>query len=448
MLAIRGHQQPEKATLVVGLGLTGYSIIRHLADSGIRLVAADTRELPPYLARVRSEYPSTEIVTGGVPTDCLERFSEVVVSPGVSIPGIRHDGRISLVGDVELFARQAAAPVIGVTGTNGKSTVTMLVERMLNAAGRTVRAAGNIGTPVLDMLALEAPEFYVLELSSFQLETTHSLAPVCAAFLNVSEDHMDRYAGIEEYARVKLRILERAESKIVNRDDDWIRAASESLAGVTGFGLQAPSADGDFGLLGEVGRRRLVAGTRELALETDILLKGDQNLANILAALALVEAAGITLSATVVEAACTFGGLPHRCETVADRGGVRWINDSKGTNVGATSAAIRGIREPVILIAGGRGKGADFRPLARRISDSVSHTILIGEDAGRISRVLPAEAGRTLVDSLEEAVALAHRLSEPGQVVLFSPACASFDMFDSYEHRGDAFRRLVQETVT
>ena len=431
----------------MGLGLTGYSIIRHLAGRGTRVVAADTRELPPYLARVRSEYPSTEIVTGSIPTERMERFSEVVVSPGVPVPDIRRDGRVSLVGDVELFARQAVAPVIGITGTNGKSTVTRLVERMLSAAGRTALAAGNIGTPVLDMLSLEVPDFYVLELSSFQLETTHSLAPVCAALLNVSEDHMDRYAGIEEYARVKFRIFERAGMKIVNRDDGWIRTAAESLAGVIGFGLQAPSAEGDFGLLGEAGHRRLAAGSRELASEADILLKGDQNLANILAAMALVEAAGVTLSAPVVEAACTFGGLPHRCETVADRNGVRWVNDSKGTNVGATAAAIRGIREPIILIAGGQGKGADFRPLARRISGSVSHTILLGEDAGRISRALPAGAGQTLVDSLEAAVSLAHKLSRPGQVVLFSPACASFDMFENYEHRGDAFRRLVQETV-
>lgn len=429
------------------MGLTGYSIIRHLARKGIPLVAADTRELPPYLARVRKEFPATEIVTGGIPTDRMEQFSEIVVSPGAAVPDMRQDRQVSLIGDVELFARQAGAPVIGITGTNGKSTVTMLVERMLNAAGRTARAAGNIGTPVLDMLTRDVPDFYVLELSSFQLETTYSLAPVCAAVLNISEDHMDRYDGMAEYACAKFRILERAESKIVNRDDEWISKAAEPLVGVTSFGLQEPPGEGDFGLIGFPGRRRLVAGSRELAAESDILLNGDQNLSNILAALALVEAAGVTLSGEVIRAACDFGGLPHRCETVAERNGVRWVNDSKGTNVGATIAAIRGVRAPVILIAGGQGKGADFRPLARLIASSVSHTILIGEDAERISRALDRDVERTLADSLEAAVSIARQLALPGQVVLFSPACASFDMFESFAHRGDAFRKLVLEEV-
>ena len=436
-----------KSVLVIGLGMTGYSIIRHLRPQNVHLTVADTRDLPPYLSQVRKEFPEIEIIKGGIPVHRVSEFDEIVISPGIEFPACADRAKVKLIGDIELFARQANAPVIGITGSNGKSTVTMLVSEMLRAAGKTILLGGNIGIPALDLLRREVPDFYVLELSSFQLETTSSLEMVTAAVLNISEDHMDRYHSIDDYMRAKMRVFRHAEATVINREDIRLCTVAADLQNATGFGLHAPANDSDFGLVDFGTHCSLLFGQQELIGKDEITLQGDQNIANILAAMALVKTAGVDLTPAVIQAAAKFRGLPHRCEVVTEHQGVKWINDSKGTNVGAAVAAIKGIRQPIILIAGGQGKGTDFTRLARCIDKYVSHTILFGEDAELISRTLSGSSRWVRADSLEDAISIAMSLSKSGEVVLFSPACASFDMFDNYEHRGTAFKQLVYAKV-
>jgi len=444
--AARKMVAESKPTLVLGLGLTGYSVVRHLAGTGSEVTVADSRECPPYLKRVQDEFPGVEVLTGGIPHGRFDGFSRIVVSPGLDLKELDTAGT-RVLGDIELFAEQADAPIIGITGSNGKSTVTMLVKEMLRAAGKKVKAGGNLGTPALDLLDGEPTDFYVLELSSFQLESTHSLDLVSATVLNLSEDHMDRYAGLQEYAQAKNRIFRHAGRCILNRDDPLSRTGPSAGNVPVSFGLGPPQNHSDFGLQTRDGRRVLVQGERVLVDAGRLALPGDHNIANILAAMALVDSSGVALTPGVLDAAAGYGGLPHRCETVSRANGVQWINDSKGTNVGATIAAIRGFRPPLILIAGGQGKDADFGPLAEVIAQQVTHTVLFGEDAQVIASGFDGSVEYSRADSLEEAVAIARGLSRPGWTVLFSPACASFDMFDSYAHRGNTFRNLVLEGV-
>ena len=448
--AARKMVAESKPTLVLGLGLTGYSVIRHLAGTGSAVTAADSREFPPYLKRVKEEFPGVEIITGEIPYGRFQGFSQIVASPGLDLGELGVAGT-RVLGDIELFARQADAPSIGITGSNGKSTVTMLVKTMLQAAGKQVKAGGNIGTPALDLLDGEPTDFYVLELSSFQLESTHSLDLVSATVLNLSEDHMDRYGGLKEYARAKNRIFRHAGRAILNRDDPLSRACFHCGTSPVSFGLGPPENHFDFGLRTKDGKRILVKGKRDLVDADRLTLPGDHNIANILAAMALVDSAGVALTPGVVNAAAGYGGLPHRCEIVSRANGVQWMNDSKGTNVGATIAAIKGFSLPLILIAGGQGKGADFGPLVEVIAQQVKHTILFGEDARTIASAIAARTDEsveyTRVASLEEAVSMAKRRARPGWGVLFSPACASFDLFDNYVHRGNVFRNLVLEGV-
>jgi UDP-N-acetylmuramoylalanine--D-glutamate ligase len=439
--------QSQPTALVLGLGLTGYSIVRHLAAQDYRLTVADSRELPPYLGQVKTEFPRVEVVTGSIPSDRFDEFDEVIISPGIGKEISNLPDNIVPIGDIELFSRHVKAPVIAITGSNGKSTVTMLATEMLLAAGMKVSAGGNLGMPALDLLEAEVPDIYVLELSSFQLETTHTLAPVSAVVLNISEDHMDRYGDLAEYISAKLRIYSNAKNIVVNRDETHLRSLLSASENSLSFGLDGPPGACDFGVAGSGKNRSLVAGTQVLAQASDMTLQGDQNIANVLAAMALVKSAGVELGAAAIGAAMGYGGLPHRCEIVIEHNGIKWINDSKGTNVGATIAAIQGFNQRLVLIAGGKGKGANFQPLADVIAASVHFTILFGEDAGLISSRLPSNADHTMVASLDHAVGLALEISGTGDVVLFSPACASFDMFDNFEHRGNVFKQLVLEKV-
>ena len=455
-------QGPERM-LVIGLGLTGYSAVKYLVRSGMQVTAADSRELPPYLKQVKDEFPQVEIITGQIPYARFGSFKQIVASPGVEIERQNFSGGGALIGDIELFVRQAQAPIIAITGSNGKSTVTMLVAEMLLAAGLKIKTGGNIGTPVLDLLDPAAPDYYVpdyyvLELSSFQLETTHSLRARAATVLNISADHMDRYRDMDEYIAAKARILHAAAARVLNRDDagskKLLAADPESIS----FGMDRP-ADNHYGVTSAGSSRALVRGDAVLARAEQITLQGEQNIANILAAMALVEAAGVALNAAVVGAALNYGGLPHRCEMVAEVNGVKWINDSKGTNVGATIAAINGVGDDLILIAGGIGKGADFSPLAAARA-RVRHAVLFGQDAEAIAAAMadadvhdddgddnePNDYIHRAKD-LTHAVSLAAGLARAGQTVLFSPACASFDMFDNYEHRGNVYKQLVWELV-
>ena len=448
--------QPNQArNLVIGLGLTGYSVVKHLVKAGAPVTVADSREFPPYMRQVKDEFPAVELITGQIPYARFGAFEQVIVSPGIGIErqgvGQNTSNAGLLIGDIELFVRQVATPIIAITGSNGKSTVTMLVAEMLLAAGLKVKVGGNIGTPVLDLLDQTlpdyyVPDYYVLELSSFQLETTYSLRAAVATVLNISADHMDRYLTLEEYTNAKKRIFQNAHNVVVNRADVLASPGSSQVSTVS-FGLDAPQDDTQFGVLTTRHSRALLRGTTKLAEVEQITLQGEQNRANILAAMALVKMAGVALRPCVIGAALNYGGLPHRCEIVAEVNGVKWINDSKGTNAGATIAAIEGFQQELVLIAGGKGKGADFSPLAEKIKQCVKHTILFGEDADIISESFDSSLPHTRVDLLEQAVMQAKKLARPGAVVLFSPACASFDMFDNYEHRGNVFKQLVLELV-
>ena len=443
MIVTESIQPVRQSVLVIGLGMTGFSVIRHLAQTGCRITVADSRDIPPCLDQVEQRFPEVELVMGGIPCERFAEFDRIITSPGIRITAMGSTSEQPLFSDIELFAHSADAPVIAITGSNGKSTVTMLVTRMLLAAGNTVKTGGNIGIPALDLLTGERPDFYVLELSSFQLEHTRTLKPVAATVLNISADHLDRYAGLDDYADAKLRIFRHARQRIVNRDDRISGCRMQGGSDVSSFGLNAPHGERDFGVVECAGERLMVRGQRALARVEQMRLQGEQNIANALAAFALVESAGVRLTTAVIRAALDYPGLPHRCEMVGEVNGVKWVNDSKGTNPGATIAAIKGLRPPIILILGGQGKGADFSQLAEVITERVTHSFIYGEDADRIVACFKNTARVTRVHTPDEAVERSFSRAQPGDTVLFSPACASYDMFDSYEHRGNHFRQRV-----
>jgi UDP-N-acetylmuramoylalanine--D-glutamate ligase len=436
-----------KNVLVLGLGDTGLSSVRWLARRGARLRAADTREAPPSLGTLRAQLPGVRIALGAFDAALLEGVDAVVASPGVALrePLLRAalDRGIEVVGDVEIFAREVArrspgARVLGITGTNGKSTVTALAGAMGRAAGYETIVAGNIGLPVID--ALDSPQaaraqLYVLELSSYQLETTSSLAFDAAAMLNVTQDHMDRYDSLADYARAKERIFGHAAIRVLNRDDAWSRAMA--APGALTFGLGVPQGEREWGL--DAGSTQIRRGDASVIALDEIAMKGLHNAANAMAAHALlcaIEAPQAPLARAMRE----FKGLPHRVELVAEARGVRFYDDSKGTNVGATVAALEGFRDPVVLIAGGDGKGQDFSPLAPAVQSRARAVVLLGRDAPALAAAL-AQTGVAVsrAKTLEEAVAAAYALAQPGDAVLLSPACASLDMFRNYHHRGEVF---------
>ena len=436
-----------KSVLVLGLGDTGLSVVRALARRGARLRAADTRPAPPALGAVRADHPDVGVALGPFDESLLAGVDAVVASPGLALrePLLRAAAArgVEILGDVEIFARElgrakAGARVIGITGTNGKSTVTALAGAMGAAAGYRTMVAGNIGLPVLD--ALDSPEgasaqLFAVELSSYQLETTSSLALDAAAMLKLTQDHLDRYDSMEDYARAKERIFRHARVRVLNRDDGWSRgmAAGRTLT----FGLGTPPGYDAWGL--DAAQRELLHGRERIAAVDELPMKGLHNAANALAAHALLTAVGAP-PAPLAQALREFRGLRHRVELVAEARGVRFFDDSKGTNVGATVAALEGFRTPVVLIAGGDGKGQDFAPLAPAVAARARAVVLIGRDANAIAAAL-AGSGVAIerADDMSAAVATAFARAQPGDAVLLSPACASFDMFRNYGHRGDVF---------
>jgi len=436
-------------SVIVGLGRTGVSCARYLAARGHRLVVTDTRPSPPGLPELRRLVPDAATVLGGFDPAVLDGADQIVVSPGVSLrePFLRLATArgLDLIGDIELFAREAGGRLIGITGTNGKSTVTTLVGEMARAAGIEVRVGGNLGEPALDLLAGPPARMYVLELSSFQLETTHSLQLEAAAVLNVTPDHLDRYRDLAEYAAAKARIFERCTTAIVNLDDALVSRMTRPGQRRLGFSLLRE--DADFRLLALDGRDWLAAGPDPLLPVDALRLPGRHNAANALAALAVGTACGLPRAA-MTGVLGRFTGLPHRSQLVAEARGVRWIDDSKGTNVGATQAAIAGLSGPLLLIAGGDGKGQDFAPLAAACRGKVRDAILIGRDAGALGAVLAGSCGIQYAASMDEAVATAARLARPGDTVLLSPACASFDMFRDYLQRGEAFAAAARRQAS
>ncbi len=449
--ALKTPQAKAPKTLIVGLGKTGLSVARYLRAQGVSVAVTDSRANPPGMEQARLEMPDTALFTGGFDPDAFAAAELLVVSPGVPVSEPLVAQAVArgapVIGDIELFAQAVRAPVVAITGSNGKSTVTSLLGQMARLAGVRVAVGGNLGEPALDLLD-EGVELYVLELSSFQLETTQTLAPKAATVLNVSADHMDRYPSLEDYAAAKARVFDHAEIAVLNRDDPVVRAMAGRAQAEIGFTLADPRSRDDFGLIERAGETWLVRGQEPLMATGEIAVAGRHNLANALAALALGSACGLPVT-SMREALRRFRGLPHRTVLVAARRGVRWYDDSKGTNPGATVAALRGLVDPAgsgraVLIAGGDCKGADFSPLLPVVRDAARAVVLIGRDAPLLERVLRGAVPLLHARDMEDAVALAADAALPGDCVLLSPACASFDMFDNYEHRGRVFAAAVQ----
>lgn len=437
-------------TLIVGLGKTGLSVARYLSAQGVKFAVMDTRLTPPSSDTLTEEFPDVQQYFGGFDADLMCVAKRLVVSPGIplSTPAIEKARSLGIpvIGDVELFAIEAKAPVIGVTGSNGKTTVVTLLDQMAKRAGVKVATGGNIGMPALDLLRLDDVELYVLELSSFQLETTFSLKCKAACILNITEDHLDRYGGrMDLYANAKAKIYDRCDIKIVNRDDERV----VSIAGhhnVISFGKSAPET-GHYGLItSDNGKTQLARGRQALLPIEEMKVSGLHHEINGLAAMAMAEVVGLPL-APCLQVLREFTGLEHRTQWVAEHNGINWFNDSKGTNVGATVAAMTGLGGKTVLLAGGQGKGADFTPLADVVRKYARAVILFGEDAEEIALVLKGDIPIVFARNMVDAVTQARELAHIGDNVLLSPACASFDMFDSYEHRGRVFIETVKRVV-
>jgi UDP-N-acetylmuramoylalanine--D-glutamate ligase len=444
----------RRHVVVVGLGRTGLSCARFLARRGARVAVTDSRVRPPELENLGAlgETLGTHIEArvGGFDERLLDDARQVVVSPGVSLdePFLRRAAArgLEIVGDIELFARAVKGPVVGVTGTNGKSTVTTLIARMAEADGRQVRTGGNLGEPALDLLdapGAGASELYVLELSSYQLETTRSLSLSAATILNITPDHLDRYASVADYAAAKAHILERCDVAVLNADDQFVMRLARPGQRTLTFSLD-PKRGADYDIVRGASAEVVLTrrGTRLLAAD-ELKIAGLHNVANALAALAVGEAIGLA-DRSMFGALSSFSGLEHRTQWVADVERVRYVDDSKGTNVGATLAAVAGSPGPLIVIAGGDGKNQDFAPLAAAFRGKVRHAVLIGRDGLVVGAALAGVCEISFVRSMEDAVRRAHAVARPGDTVLLSPACASFDMFRDYHQRGAVFAAAVK----
>lgn len=440
----------DKQILVLGLGDTGLSALRWLNRQGARLSVADTRDNPPGMDVLKAELPQVTLHTGAFNAAMFADKDLVVSSPGVALSEPEIQAAIArgvpVVGDVELFAqyRPNTAKVIAITGSNGKTTVTTLVGEMCKAVGLKTIVAGNIGLPVLDALAMDTPDVYVLELSSFQLETTSNLEIDAAVMLNLSEDHMDRYAGMQEYAIAKARIFYHAKLQVLNRDDAWSMLMSRPKLEQVTFGLSEAEDERSYGLRDVEGETWLCCGQHDLMNIRDLKIAGLHNAANALAAIALCRGIGLEF-APIMQTLYNFKGLPHRVEWVASIDDVDYYDDSKGTNVGATCAALAGLPQRVVLIAGGDGKGQDFSPLQQPVAENARAVVLIGRDAPVIEQALmTTDIPMYRAVDLPEAVNIAKKLAQKGDAVLLSPACASFDMFKNYVHRAEVFVAAVK----
>ncbi|HKM15451.1 MAG TPA: UDP-N-acetylmuramoyl-L-alanine--D-glutamate ligase [Marinospirillum sp.] len=435
--------------LIIGLGQTGLSVANYLSMQGKSFSIADTRVNPPGLETFRQQWPDVSIWLGPLDAELTCSVSCLIVSPGVSvadsaIEAARQQG-VTIIGDVELFCRAVQQPVIAITGSNAKSTVTTLLGEMAKAAGLKVGVGGNIGLPVLDLLAQGQQDIYVLELSSFQLETTQSLNAKAAVVLNVSEDHLDRYANFADYVFAKQRIYHHCAAVIFNREDPQTFPIHGLKATRLSFGLNAPSHADELGLIYLGDERWLMKGDKPLMAANEVPLVGNHGLSNALAAFALGFAVGFSIEA-MRAAIVAFKPLAHRCEFVASRKGVVFYNDSKATNVGAMLAAVKGLAKPdapIWLILGGEGKGQDFSPIKMALTKNIAGVALIGRDASLIAEYLPDNLKQHTLASLPEAVAWLAAQAVSGEQVLLSPACASFDQFSGFEHRGEVFAQCV-----
>lgn len=432
--------------LVLGLGTTGLSVARHFRRSGTRARYADSRAAPPGLDTLKTIDAEAEVVLGPLSIELLHNAGPLVVSPGIAdtdpfLAAAREAGA-EIVTDIDLFVAAAKAPFVAITGSNGKSTVTTLVSLMCQAAGRKGPAGGNLGVAALDLLDDASPDYYVLELSSFQLQRTRSLPASVAVLLNISADHLDWHRSEAEYRDAKYRIFAEAKAAVVNRDDPDVADRLPDSIPVLSFGLDAPD-DGHYGLREAHGATFLARGEELLLDVADLALVGVHNQANALAALATGELMGLD-TAPMLQVLHEFPGLPHRMQRVADIGGATWINDSKATNVGAAIASVNSVRGLVVLIAGGQGKGGDFAKLASETAHRLRALLLIGEDAPKIEAAFAGKVATEHCGNLAAAVNRAAEIAEPGDTVLLAPACASFDQYPNYQARGDDFHRRVE----
>ncbi|ERJ20589.1 UDP-N-acetylmuramoylalanine--D-glutamate ligase protein [Salinisphaera shabanensis E1L3A] len=438
------EQLANAAVLVVGCGLSGVSAARFASACGARVRVIDTRDEPPGAATLAEACPQASLIVGEFNPILLDGMSHIVVSPGVDlreplIEAARKRG-MDIIGDIEWFAQVVSAPVVAITGSNGKSTVTAWMGEIAKAAGLNYAIGGNFGTPALNLLADDV-ELYVLELSSFQLELTQRLPARAATVLNISADHIDRHGDIDHYAALKARIFKAADVAVINADDARVDAMNTGSAAVARFG-EAENAD--YQLLEVSGARHLARNDQPWLACDQLRLAGRHNQLNALAVWALAEAAGFD-EAAIQSGLTGFAGLPHRCETIAEINGVRWINDSKGTNPGAMMASLAGMDTPVLLLAGGQAKGADFTALGPLAAKKARAVIVFGQDREKIATAVNDYVAVQRVDTLRDAVQQAANLAEQGDTVLFSPGCASFDQFDNYVHRGESFVAAVQE---
>jgi len=442
--------------LVAGLGITGQSVLRYFQAQGEPCFAYDTRDELD-VSKLAQTFSEIDFATGKMPTAWINQFDTVVLSPGISVAepwvaSLRKLGK-QVIGDIELFARTVGVPVIGITGSNGKSTVTTLTGMALQEAGYKVAMGGNLGEPVLDLLTDDQDyDIYVLELSSFQLETTHSLQMISSTVLNISEDHMDRYDEIEDYIQAKTKVFE--DTGLAVLPEGFSVEGVIHHSPVVQFGLSEGfiQSESDYGLLFESEQAWLAHGEQRLVPVSDMALQGKHHQLNALAMMALCEPFEID-KAVFSKVLKAFKGLPHRTQLVVSYKSVDWINDSKGTNVGATLTAIESIGQQalheqgkVILLAGGVGKDADFSPLQPAVHQYCRQVIVFGRDQDQIAAVLPHDPVER-VDTLQQAVELANQMAHANDKVLFSPACASFDQFSNYVKRGEAFEEYVGELI-
>jgi UDP-N-acetylmuramoylalanine--D-glutamate ligase len=441
MSAVR---KAKSSDLVVGLGATGLSVARYLRRSGLDAMFFDTRSAPPGIRELQSIFPDAELFLGDIRLP--DSIGRLIVSPGVPdthplLAEARRAG-VAVISDIELFVESANAPFMAITGSNGKSTVTTLLGHMCNAAGFRVRVGGNLGEPALDLLAGEAPDGYVLELSSFQLQRTGSLPADVAVLLNVAPDHLDWHRDEREYRAAKYRIFREAKTAVINRADPEAVPAVRHIAQWTSFGLDEP-AEGHYGLRVADGETFLARGGQLLLAADELVLFGRHNQANALAALAAGEMAGLDLG-PMLQVLTEFPGLPHRMQHVARVRGVDYVNDSKATNVAAAIASIESVAGMLVLVAGGVGKGQDFAPLGAALENRLRAAVLIGMDAARIEAALDTVRPVYTATDMDDAVAQAARFAEKGDTVLLAPACASLDQFENYGARGDAFAAAVR----
>lgn len=430
--------------VVLGLGATGLSVARYLRRAGIDARFVDSRANPPGMEELRASWPEAEVTLGAMRLP--ENVDRIIVSPGIadSEPLLKkaRKANIEIVSDIELFAREAKAPFVAITGSNGKSTVTTLLFHMGRAAGKETLAGGNLGEPALDLLDQQQPDLYVLELSSFQLQRTKSLPAAVAVLLNVSPDHLDWHASEREYRNAKYRVYREAAAAVINRADKRAIKETKRFDRLISFGLDAPE-EGQYGLRSEAGVNYLARGNTLLIATTDIAMYGRHNHANALAALAAGELLGFE-AATMLQVLSEFPGLPHRMQFVARKGSVNYINDSKATNVAAAVASVDSVDGMIVLLAGGLGKGGDFSELAAALESKLRAAVLFGSDAASIAAALDTVMPVYFATDMDDAVQQAAAFAETDDTALLAPACASFDQFANYAARGDAFRIAVE----